>query len=174
MAEECIVRRWTEYNTEIETKGVLEKGLKYCFLPQENELIMHPMILHDARGNKIIYAPEQTHGNILKSFFTDLAKAQKYRVTILKKILSKGDTEPLILSCEIKATGSIDPTVFNNSISPQFASDSSELARSKVLEFLADLSDTQKFTQILLGFFIGLPSGCALMFIGYILLKAVT
>ena len=152
---------WTDYGTELpETQCILHHGHKYAYIPKYNQLVMHPVIIRDVKGKAKVYAPQQTHGNIPKKFWVELAKAQKYVVSLIYKN-AKGD----ITKCEVTCHGSIDPYIFNNDISPNFQSASRDVLFSKLLEFLLELTDKKMFTFILLGFGFGIPSGALLTII---------
>jgi len=163
----CKVRIWTDYGTERETDGILEKGLQFCFMPKEERIVFAPMV-RIVDGKKVVYAPDKTHGNLDHEFLLKLARAQKYKALFRKKI---GDE---IFECECICTGTIDGDIFNNNISPEFARTAFDLARSKILEFLMDMTDKQMIAQLITGFFVGFPTGMGFLIVCILMGLALT
>lgn len=163
ISEKGKARIWTDYGLELEAECSIHNGKKYAYIPKFNQFVMYPTIIRNSKGEPIVYAPEQTHKGIDREFLIKLAKAQKYKVSLWKKI----DETQELLECEFEANGAIDPHIFNNDLSPNMAADSLNVMRSKIMEFLHDMTDREKFTNIIFGFLMGIPAGGFLLMLGY-------
>jgi len=150
---------WTDYGTQYETEGLMTGDEEYCYLPKKSRIVVKPMTIR-AKDKTIVYAPEKTHGNLDKNFLIDLAKAQKYKIKLFHK-----NIDGLVLESITECTGSIDPKIFNNSISPSFGTDGATVVRSKILQVLQEISDKQQMTMFIFGALAGIPTGIVLTFI---------
>ena len=125
--------------------GLLTKNRRLCIIPDMEFPIVDPVVYTDGR-KQYIYQPGGLHEGIKHETLKGLSECQTHKALVRWKYMRQWVTT------EIVSKGTIDFTLFNNNISPDFCDAVSKLINSYALDkLLSELRTGEKIMYVLIG-----------------------